>query len=454
LKEVFMKTKVVFLGLAVLSLTWGPLFAQEEEESSGPDKVSLKLEFNAPVVSVDSDGVFDSLVDAGFDDEESGISLGYERELFGGAASLKFSPESLRLLDGDIGDMFGDGPLSLDELFVWVKPFGSYFKFTGGVFENTDGVADYTDDIDIYGMGVFIIGEEGPVGEPEATSDPSLTNGFLTDLSFGPVTVQFLLAPNYSKESASGLANTLLVDHLNAASGGIPYVIPAVDAEKRFFRLGGRVIADLGPATVSALFKTFQWPMQIMNVAQALETGALGTYQGSKVNFNTFGIYADITAIENLGISFGYTGYTFASNASGVDNIFWSGIDLRAAWTGLEGLSVSTHNNISFAPGAKNDWFWGLNDSSFFSLFNAVGLTKELSERFSVNGELANIFAKYDSTIFGDVKYDNLSVGVKLITKVTEHAEFKAGLTVDIEKSKGADVAATFSVPLGIAVTF
>jgi hypothetical protein len=395
-------------------------------------------------------------VDAGFDDEESGISLGYERELFGGAASLNFSPETLRLLDGEIGDMFGDGPFSIDELYVWVKPFGSHFKFTGGIFENTDGVADYTDDIDIYGMGVFIIGEEGPVGEPEATTDPALTNGFLTDLIFGPVTVQFLLAPNYSGESASGLANTLLVEPLNDAYKlrNIPITISDVDTKKRFFRLGGRVIADLGPATISALFKTFQWPMQIMNVAEALEKVSPGSYQGSKVNFNTFGFYADITAIEDLGISLGYTGFTMASNASGWDNIFWSGIDLRAAWTGIEGLSVSTHNNISFAPGVKNDWLGILGDGSFFSLFNAVGVTKELTEKFSVNGELANIFSRADSTVFGDVKYDNFSVGVKLITKVTEHAEFKAGFTVDIEKSKGADAVATFSIPLGIAITF
>jgi hypothetical protein len=447
-----MKTKIFFLGCMFLSLICGPLlvYAQEGDDSE-PGKVNLKLEFGASVVSVDNDGVFDSLTDAGFDEDESGISIGYDRELFGGAASLKFSAETLRMLDGEIGDMFGDGPLSLDELYVWVKPFGEHFKFTGGVFENTDGVADYTDDIDIFGMGVFIFGEGGaPFSEPEAVTNSALTNGFLTDAVFGPLTVQFLLAPNYSKESASGLANGLLVEPVNAAGGSLP----DIDADKRFFRYGGRVSADIGVGTVSALFKTFQWPIEIMNTAEILETGSPASFPGSSVNFMTFGAYADITAVENLGISLGYTGFAPVIDDSDYNSVLWSGIDLRAAWTGIEGLSISTHHNFSFASGVEDDWMGSLDDGdTFFTLFNAIGATKELTEIFSVNAEIANVFSKTDSG--GDeIKHEGFSVGAKLITKVTENAEFKAGLALDMEKTGDEDAVLVFSIPIGIAISF
>jgi YgiT-type zinc finger domain-containing protein len=394
---------------------------------------------------------------AGFgEDNESTLSFSYESELYGGVASLGFSPETLRILDGEIGDIFGDGPLSIDELYAWVKPFGPNFKFTGGLFENTDGIADYTDDIDIYGMGVFIYGEGGPFSEPESVTNTALSNGFLTDAIFGPVTVQFLLAPNYNKKSASAFVNNLLIDPMNAAAGAV--VFQPVDADKRFFRLGGRVSADIGVGTVSALFKTFQWPMELINAAQLLE-GAMGTYPGSLLNFMSFGAYADITAIENLGISVGYTGYIPLIDDSDYESVLYSGIDLRATWTGISGLSLSTHNNISFATGVKDDWLGILGDGdSFLTLFNAVGATKELTEKFSVNGEIANVFSKTDrsnsSSALGEIEHEGFKAGVKLIAKATENAEFKVGLKVNVEKNKDEDTATVFSVPIGITVSF
>jgi hypothetical protein len=428
------------------------LFAQEESPSPA-DKVSFSLEFNASVLSIDSEGVVDSMTDSGFNEDETKIGLAYEDELWGGSASLKFGNENLRFLDGEIGEMFADFPLALDELYGWVKPFGPNFKFTGGIFENKDGVADYTDDIDDFAMGVFFVGEDGePFAEPEAVSNTALTNGFLSEAVFGPVTLQFLLAPNYSKESASDLASGLLTA-LSESQGGSAVTI---DAESRFLRYGGRVIADLGVGTLAVLYKVFQWPVAIVN---AVEQAA---YPGSTMTWNTFGAYFDLTAVENLGVSLGYTGVLPFSDASDVDNILYSGVDLRAAWTGIEGLSLSTHNNISFAQGAEKDWSGTLGkDASFFTLYNAIGATKELTEKFSVNAVVSNVFSTTDYGDSGDLKFENLVVGAKLITKITEHAEFDVGLNVDFSNTvlsggfgDDDENLIVFSVPVGIKVNF
>jgi hypothetical protein len=62
---------------------------------------------------------------------------------------------------------------------------------------------------------------------------------------------------------------------------------------------------------------------------------------------------------------------------------------------GIEGLSLSTHHNITFARGAEKGWMLG-KDASFLNLYNAIGATKELTEKFSVNAEIKNVFPKID----------------------------------------------------------
>jgi hypothetical protein len=432
-----------FLVIMALAMTGVSLAAQEEGTGA---KINFTLDFNASAVSVNTDGVVDSFTDAGFgENNESTLGFSYENEFFGGVASIGFSSNPLRYLDSETAALNTASPLSVDELYAWVKPFGSYVKVTAGIFENMDGVADYSDDLDLFDMGVFITGEGLELfAAPDELTNPSLSSGLLTDLILGPVTLQFLLAPNYSEEKATEFFTGL----------GFP-----VAMSDRFFRLGGRISADLGIATVSAMFKTYQWPMSLVN---AVWGGVPPSpFPGNNVNYMAFGAYTDITVIEDLGLSFGYTGYTRANDDSDIDNILFNGIDLRAVWTGIAGLSISTHHNFSFAMGAENDWMKELADGdSFLSIFNAIGVTKELTEKFGVNVELANLFSKTESTNFGEVKYDNFTAGLKLITKITESAEFNVGLKCDVTNTftSGAwgnanDLVTTFSVPIGIVVS-
>jgi hypothetical protein len=443
------------LVLALIALTAHSAAAQEEED--GAAGLTLALEFTGSPISVNSEGVFDSMADSGFDEDGTSIGVGYEHELWGAAVSLKFSNEILRIIEPEGADALGENPLSIDELYAWIRPFGSYFTFTGGIFENTDGVADYADDLDDFSLGVFAIGEDGaPFTEPGVNTNAALTSGFLTGLTLGPVTFQFQLAPNFSKETGSDFVN----DFLDKFSGG---QLPATQNTARYFRIGGRVIADLSFGTVSALFKTYQMPMNVVNSLESLAAMAGGPasspHGGTKQNYSVFGTYLDLTVVENLGLSLGYTGFLTSSDESGVDSTLWSGIDLRAAWTGIEGLSISTHNNISFAKGPATD-ILGLADGKFFSLYNAVGATKELTERFSVNVQIGNIFSNTDIS-GGQFKADTFWVEPKLIAAVGEHAEFNAGVRLDITKTfqsggfGGADDAVTtFSVPVGITISF
>jgi hypothetical protein len=441
------------LVVAVILFAAHSAVAQEQGDKPA-DKVSVELDFGASLLTADSEGVVDSMTDASLEDSKLGFS--YEDELWGASASLKFASENLRFLSGEIGEMFAEPVLSLDELYGWVKPFGPVVKFTGGIFENTDGIADYTDDIDDYSMGVFIFGEDGePFSKPEAEfTSPVLTNGFLTDLVFGSVTLQFLLGSNYSGDSASALATELM---------GTVYQMygvqadPTVDTDERFSRLGGRVIIDAGVGTFAAVFKTFQWPMAVINPMEGLEGN--GPFGGDKANWMTFGAYFDLTSVENLGLSAGYTGFLPKSDDGNADSVLYNGIDLRATWTGIEGLSLSTHNNISFAKGSKKDWMGILadDDASFFTLYNAIGATKELTEKFSVNAVLSNIYSKTDLGAM-EASTDTFGVNAKFIAKVGENAEFNISAALDVSTSSASGVddetVTTFSIPVGIKVSF
>ena len=456
-----MKSQVFTRGIAVIALLGTSFFAYAQEDAvSIADKLHLSLEFNASIVSADTDGLVDSMTDSGFNEDETKIELSYDDEWWGGTASLNFANETFRIFFAEGADMLGQNPLSIGDLFVWIKPFGEHFKFTGGIFENTDGTADYIDDIDDFSMGVFIIGEDGGAfSEPEDMTNAALTSGFLSDAVFGPVTLQFLIAPNYSPDSASALA----ADYFSFFGS-----TNTIDAGERFFRFGGRVIIDAGVGTAALMAKSFRWPIAIMNeqinLANALGA-SLPLYNGLKADYTTFGAYFDLTAVENLGISLGYTGFLPFNDTDDVDNILWNGIDLRAAWTGIDGLSISTHNNVSFAKGAEKEWMGLLTDGSFLSLYNAIGITKDLNEKFSINTEIANVFSKTDNGSTGTIEFDNFWVEGKLISRVSANAEFSAGLKVDITKNVATDtygntdgdiddMLTVFSIPIGIKVSF
>jgi hypothetical protein len=408
----------------------------------------------------------DSFADSAFEDSE--LSFSYEGEKFGGVVTLGL-PDANSHINMSEDDLIAALPFS--ELYAWIKPFGEIVKFTAGVFENTDGIADYTDDIDDFDVGVFILGEEGDAfAEPMKYFNASLADGFLTDLYFGPATVQLLFGPNLSKKHTAG---DIFGDELMAYA--LAAGIEDFSIEDRQYRIGARVFAEFEEVgTFALMFKTFQWPKAVMEKVFLFELGEdagdfVASYPnglpGDFMNYHSFGAYADITAIENLGIMLGYTGFVFANSDSNVNSPLFHGVDLRAAWTGIEGLSLSTHNNVSFAAGSADEWDL-LNEigegNSFFNLYNAIGATKTMTDTLSINAQIGNILSKISAdeqpTALTTRTRDEFWAEAKLIASVTEDVQFKVGLKLAIVNDdisgEDATTTTTFSIPVGISVSF
>jgi hypothetical protein len=70
---------------------------------------------------------------------------------------------------------------------------------------------------------------------------------------------------------------------------------------------------------------------------------------------------------------------------------------------------------------------------------------------------VGNILSKTDakSTVYGEQKidYDDFWAGLKLISSLAEDTEFTIGVKIDYEKT-GDDTMTTFSVPVGLKVSF
>jgi hypothetical protein len=425
--------------------------------------LSVTLEFSASALEVENSGDetnVNSFADSAFEDSE--LSISYEGEKYGGVVTIGL-PDANSHIFMSTDDLITS--MSFSDLYGWIKPFGDILKFTAGVFKNTDGVADYTDDIDDFDVGVFIlVDEELPFAEPMKYFNAALADGFLTDLYLGPATIQLLFGPNLAKNHMAS----------EVFGGGALTVADIGDVAfgSSLYRIGARGIVEVeNVGTFAVMFKTFQWPKALIEKAVLFDLGgeedkfnALypNGLPGDFMNYHNFGAYADITAIENLGIMVGYTGYVFANSDSSVDSPLYSGVDLRAAWTGVEGLSLSTHNNVSFAAGSANEWDL-LNNigegNTFFNLYNAIGATKTLTEALSVNATVGNIL----SQIIADAQEnastrDEFWAEAKLIASVTENAQFKAGLKLSIvnDEISGSDATTNtiFSIPVGVNVSF
>ncbi|MDR1466315.1 MAG: hypothetical protein LBI40_01675 [Treponema sp.] len=416
---------------------------------------SVTLEFSASALEVENSADatnVDSFADSAFDDSE--LSFSYESEKFGGVVTIGLPDANSHFIAPKDDDLITLAAFS--ELYGWVKPFGDVLKFTAGIFKNTDGIADYTDDIDDFDVGVFIIGDKGEgethFVEPSRYSNAALADGFLTDLYFGPAVIQLLFGPTIGEGH--------IADFFTNIS----------EAKAAQYRIGARGFVEVeNVGTFALMFKTFQQPKSVLeqdfkdaNDGTSSDAQDADSLPGDFMNRHNFGAYIDITAIENFGIMLGYTGFIFANSDPNVNSPLFHGVDLRATWTGVEGLGISTHNNVSFVSGATDEWDKNneIGDgNSFLNLYNAVGATKTLTDTLSINAQIGNILSK----IIADAQENALTrdefwAEAKLIASVTENAQFKAGLKLTIVNDDvfGSDATTNtiFSIPVGVNVSF
>jgi hypothetical protein len=198
---------------------------------------------------------------------------------------------------------------------------------------------------------------------------------------------------------------------------------------------------------------------------------------------NNFGIYAGL-GLGDIGIGFGFSGGVKIDEADvdsvnnkkvDVVNPFYAGIDLRFQFTGIDKLTLTFNNNITFS-GVKgsNDKYVYFEGSGpigdgvsvgWFALYNALGLNYALTERLTATLQLANVLGSLktevsggDVTITGDQFYVTASTAYAFNANVS----FEAGVGLGIEgaETKPSSGSSTkngtlyFGIPLRFLVTF
>jgi hypothetical protein len=230
-------------------------------------------------------------------------------------------------------------------------------------------------------------------------------------------------------------------------------------------RVSGADIADL--LTFDVLYK--------VNAAPVEGSGSYGKLD------NDFGVYANIAipGLDSLGLGIGYSGYVQLQEE--VVNPLFSGVDLRAKFTGIDDLTISLNNNISFAGAKGTDSSTQTNKSalgsallkdvkeSFFALYNGLLVTYQLTDIFTARFEAANRFASLaqDSNGFeSKFGYELLQLEIGGIFTLNSHVGFEGGLALQVDNSTAkvtvdgtttGDVSAgafTFGIPLRMHIVF
>ena len=134
---------------------------------------------------------------------------------------------------------------------------------------------------------------------------------------------------------------------------------------------------------------------------------------GSGFTSHSFGLYANVLNVPKLGMGLGYSGYIMTyqddkntNKATTKETItkngpLYSGIDLRLQYTGLEKITITSINNISFAsavPSKNNAISMGVlganldnyTADAWLALYNALGFDFAFSDRFSASVQVAN----------------------------------------------------------------
>jgi hypothetical protein len=244
---------------------------------------------------------------------------------------------------------------------------------------------------------------------------------------------------------------------------------------------------------------------------------------------NIIGVFVGINAIENLGLSLGYTANFRAYEAGGYVSIddqnaataagdnpatkskpfnfstpFYSGIDIRLNYSGIDKIGLTFNNNISLAgvkgeeiktdgttekiilgfgsdaldKGFSEDWFhWDAELKASFSFIENLGLTLHLGNRLSVLSSAADTSVtvagitattkgtsqstdnEFRVSLFADYGIGAVNVGIGLFlglhSKALESESTTAalGFSNTTKVSANSDVV-TFGIPIMFKVQF
>jgi len=372
------------------------------------------------------------------------FSLGYSAQNYGASIRLRFDsfirPNGLFTQRGGSGTLPSIGTILnttlIDEYRVW----GTVGRFTADVRNTAERgrVTSFSNGFDDFGIRPVKINDYG-VNTPasdllfrESDSNNFRSNNvngeyhradfypyFLFTANFAPFSVQ--LAGDIADHAFDSVFTPKDNAHLKV-NGGI--------------RISGNRIADL--VTFDAIYKFRGGDLDSDdNLAQP---------DGKGVVSHNFGIYANLHVLDTLGIGLGYTGLVRAYEKYEIGDTsydrfgpYFSGIDIRLQFTGINRLRLTMHNNISFAvvngadPNDKmvygvlgnsfsnptspptqgalidNTNTIGFDESeSWFGLYNAIGARYNLTDALHLNVDVGNRLGIVTNTL-NEQKNERLS---------------------------------------------
>ncbi|GHV92855.1 hypothetical protein AGMMS50268_33580 [Spirochaetia bacterium] len=271
-------------------------------------------------------------------------------------------------------------------------------------------------------------------------------------------------------------------------SGGVLEIPEAVNDPKVSYSKGNAGIRVSGAGLLDGKI-TFDATYKIRGADPNTDTNKDGIGKGGQPGDplgawnHAFGVYAGLKVIDNLGLSVGYSGAVQAkeSGYEGGKDIkyvypFVSGIDLRAQFTGIEKLTITFNNNLSFAyTEGKADgttvtglFSPSLGDSQkegYFAMYNGLGAAYKVTDAFTGKVQIINRWASLTNDNPGrkDVyDKDQLRIALSGTYTATSHVELGAGLDFGIDHSTykpgtgiGSKTGAfTFAVPLRLKVVY
>jgi len=160
---------------------------------------------------------------------------------------------------------------------------------------------------------------------------------------------------------------------------------------------------------------------------------------GTGATAHVFGLYANILNIPNLGIGFGYSGYTVAYEATQESvndkkitrtGPLYNGIDLQFQFTGIPNITITSVNNVSFAAikqstntavsvGLLGSDLNNYTAQSWIGLYNALGLDIKVTDRFSASFQIANRY--------GLITSNEANIGVNAGFFTTKKSQIRLG---------------------------
>ena len=186
---------------------------------------------------------------------------------------------------------------------------------------------------------------------------------------------------------------------------------------------------------------------------------------------HTFGLFANIDIIENLGIGVGYSGFVRVQEKIGASDQttvlpYYNGIDLRFQFTGVDKLAITFNNNVSFSavngddnttttvlgPAGISSNLEKDRSEGYLGLYNALGAKYNISDALYATAEVGNLLVTSNWTYKNDsvdqkreATTNNFRAFLGAGYSFDSHVLFESGLIFDFSNN----VAKTSGIPGG-----